>query len=602
VKFLKKRQIVLACILVLGASLIVPTNEATGEVKQFSSYRQLEEFLKTRLASEPEYYTTWSGGLYAPALSLSAYETSTKSTGDFKFVIGGETNDGQQSVENSLKYSTTNVQVEEVDEPDIVKTDGNYIYVVSGNTVYILKAYPIEHTTLLSKIREDGSPLELFVVDNRLAILGSSFVKIYDISDKREPTLIRSIKYNGKYFTARLVGKHVYLVARAGSISYRYRWDTYDVFPGVRYEARRVEKLYISLPKITVDTWVKPIKANEILYFDVKDRSYGFTLLMSIDLEELKVKSRAYLAGSTQTLYMSPKNLYLTYSKNSKETFVYKITLNKGEIGHEKWAKIPGRVLNQFSMDEYRGYFRIATTTGRYGSNNVYVLDENMKVIGKLESLAPGERIYSARFVGDRGYLVTFRKVDPLFVIDLSNPTKPRVLGKLKIPGYSNYLHPYDKTHLIGIGKDTIIDSEWGSFAWFQGVKVALFDVSDPEYPQEISKYVVGERGTDSQALHDHRAFLFIKDRNLLVIPMSLVDDETTVGESGWQGAYVFYISPENGIELKGKITHGDNWSSGEYSVRRSLYIDNALYTISNRLVKVNDLVDLELLKEIQLE
>ena len=601
---MKKKYVVLAFVLVLGASLVVPANEATGEVKQFSSYNELEEFLKTRLTSEPKYkyYTTWSSGLYAPASSLEVYGTSIETGGDFQFVIGGESNDGQRSTESSPKYSTTNVQVKKVDEPDIVKTDGNYIYVASGSTVYILRAYPIEYTALLSKIREEGSPLELFVVDNRLAVLGSSFVKIYDISDKREPTLIRSIKYNGKYFTARLVGRHIYLVARAGSVSCRYKWEIRPIFLGIEREVRRVEKLSIELPKITVDTWVKPIKANEIRYFDVEDRSYGFTLLMSIDLEELKVKSRAYLAGSTQTLYMSPKNLYLTYSKNSKETFVYKITLNKGEIGHEKWAKIPGRVLNQFSMDEYRGYFRIATTTGWYGSNNVYVLDEDMKVIGKLEGLAPGERIYSARFMGDRGYLVTFRKVDPLFVIDLSNPTKPRVLGKLKIPGYSNYLHPYDKTHLIGIGKDTIIDSEWGSFAWFQGVKVALFDVSDPEYPQEISKYVVGERGTDSQALHDHRAFLFIKDRNLLVIPISLVDDELTSEGSSWQGAYVFHVSPENGIELKGKITHGDNWSSGEYSVRRSLYIDNALYTISNRLVKVNDLVDLELIKEIQLE
>jgi uncharacterized secreted protein with C-terminal beta-propeller domain len=273
-------------------------------------------------------------------------------------------------------------------------------------------------------------------------------------------------------------------------------------------------------------------------------------------------------------------------------------------------------------MDEYRGYFRIATTTGHVSrngdstaQNRVYVLDEDLNIVGRLEGLAPGEQIYSARFMGGRAYLVTFKKVDPLFVIDLTDPTNPRTLGELEIPGYSDYLHPYDETHVIGIGKDAV---DMGSFAWYQGVKIALFDVSDPENPREISSYVIGDRGTNSYALDDHRAFLFSRSKNLLVIPISLaeINEEQypdgvppyAYGEHTWDGAYVFNISTEGGLALKGRITHSDGnvqpcwgWYDSPNSVKRSLYIENVLYTISDGMVKMNNLADLSDEGEIRL-
>jgi uncharacterized secreted protein with C-terminal beta-propeller domain len=189
---------------------------------------------------------------------------------------------------------------------------------------------------------------------------------------------------------------------------------------------------------------------------------------------------------------------------------------------------------------------------------------------------------------------VTFKKVDPLFVIDLQDPSNPKVLGELEIPGYSDYLHPYDENHIIGVGKDA---EDAGSFAWYQGVKIALFDVSDPENPMEISKYVIGARGTDSEALRDHRAFLFSRSKNLLVIPVSLVESESWgYGGYDWQGAYVFNISLDNGIVFRGGIDHSDS------SVSRSLYIDNVLYTISDGLVKMNNLADLSEINEVELQ
>ncbi|MEM0475873.1 MAG: beta-propeller domain-containing protein, partial [Candidatus Norongarragalinales archaeon] len=279
-------------------------------------------------------------------------------------------------------------------------------------------------------------------------------------------------------------------------------------------------------------------------------------------------------------------------------------------------GEVPGYVLNQFSMDEdAAGFFRIATTQGQSSrmqtttSSNVFVLDDALRVTGRLTGIAPGESIYSARFMGKRLYLVTFKKVDPFFVIDLSDARNPKILGKLKIPGYSDYLHPYDDNHVIGLGKSAVpAEESEGDFAWYQGVKLSLFDVSDLANPKEVAKFEIGDRGTDSFALHDHKAFLFSKTKNLLVIPVLLAEiDERkyplgvpphTYGDYVFQGAYVFSVSPESGFVLRGRVTHADAdelLKSGEYyysqaQVKRSLYMDNYLYTVSDEFVKANDL------------
>jgi uncharacterized secreted protein with C-terminal beta-propeller domain len=261
----------------------------------------------------------------------------------------------------------------------------------------------------------------------------------------------------------------------------------------------------------------------------------------------------------------------------------------------------------------------VATTThGEKPLNNVYVLNMALNITGSLEGLAPGETIYSARFMGERCYLVTFRNIDPLFVIDLSNPDAPKVLGELKITGYSSYLHPYDETHIIGIGKETVAERE--DFAWYQGVKISLFDVSDISNPREISKYEIGDRGTDSPVLWDHKAFLFDKERNLLVIPVLETKINATqypegvpswaYGQPVWQGAYVFDISIDNGLQLRGKITHVENITDPEqgyyyfyspFAVERSLYIDDVLYTISQAKIKMNSLENLDYINEVEL-
>jgi len=312
--------------------------------------------------------------------------------------------------------------------------------------------------------------------------------------------------------------------------------------------------------------------------------------------------------------------------ETSEKTAIHRIHIEDGTIKYEASGQVPGHVLNQFSMDEHNGYFRIATTTGEVwgwgqstSKNHVYILDMNLNITGRLEDLAHGEKIYSARFMGDRGYLVTFKKIDPLFMLDLSDPHEPRVLGQLKITGYSDYLHPYDETHIIGVGKETV-EAEEGNFAWYQGLKISLFDVSDVEAPKEVAKYEIGDRGTDSPILRDHKAFLFDKSKNLLVIPVTVAEIDpakypggvspNAYGDFVWDGAYVFRISLEEGLVFRGGVTHLDSeaellksgyWYYSPYSVKRSLYIGDVLYTISDRKIKMNSLLDLSEINELNL-
>ncbi|MDH5449353.1 MAG: beta-propeller domain-containing protein [Candidatus Bathyarchaeota archaeon] len=551
-------------------------------LKKFSSYEEMKVFVKARLRDR---YS------YSPTFLLSARsgtESYTKST--------------------VPDYSATNIQVEGVDEADIVKTDGKYIYFISSQNVIILRAYPPEEAEILSQIRFNATIKGAFINGNKLAVFeqgSETLVRIYDVSDKENPTSKRVVSVNGSYFNSRMIGDYVYAV----------------ITQSIYYKGE------ISLPIICSNNYVETVDASEIYYSDIPDYSYGFTTIVSVNMQndEEEPTYKTFLLGQTSEMYVSLHNIYITFPQNGN-TLIYRFHIEGSAIESAANGGVQGHILNQFSMDEHNGYFRIATTTGQIARtfeaatslNHVYVLDMDMNLVGGLEGLAPGEKIYSARFMGDRCYLVTFQKIDPLFVIDLEDPFYPNVLGELKITGYSDYLHPYDENHIIGIGKETI-EAETGDFAWFQGVKISLFDVSNVENPMEISKYEIGDRGTDSPVLRDHKAFLFDKTRSLLVIPVLVaeINEENypngvppnRSGSYVWQGAYVFNVTSEQGLMFRGGITHleDDNYllshyySQSHYSIQRSLYIENVLYTISNRKIKLNLLSDLSLVNEIEL-
>ncbi len=589
------------------------------ELNSFSSCTELESFLEAHSTSN--HYGYYGVDMVMMEASAPAPMAGSAQRGD----------DGGAS-----DYSGTNVQVAGVDEADIVKSDGRYLYVLTGDELVIVDAYPARTAEKLSSIDTDFYASEMFVNGDKLVIFGTgdyyeTRVLIYDISDREDPELEESLTVDGYYVDSRMIGNYVYLIANEPA--YYYAEDDLEI------------------PAVTRDGEIEGERGcGTVYYFEDMPEYHTFTNIVSIDLDDNDVSSEVYLTGSAENIYMSSDNIYMVYTsygyypdiayeaaeiaigmpvprEYEEKTIIHKLAAHEGDIIYMGEGEVPGHVLNQFSMDEHDGHFRIATTVGNVArfadqassTNNVYVLDEDMEVVGELEDLAPGEKIYSARFMGQRCYLVTFRKVDPLFVIDLADPENPEVLGKLKIPGYSDYLHPYGEDYLIGLGKDAI-PAEEGDFSWYQGVKLSLFDVSDFENPKEISVVTIGDRGTESYALHDHKAFLFSEEKNLLVIPILLAEvDESryagrvepnTHGDYVYQGAYVFSVDPEDGFELTGRITHLDDdkellksgyYFDSAYSVKRSLYMDDVLYTISDEKVLMNRLGDLKQVNEVAL-
>ncbi|MGD2066872.1 MAG: beta-propeller domain-containing protein [Candidatus Bathyarchaeota archaeon] len=594
-----------------------PTEQPVfSELKKFDSFSELETFVNDNTEK---------------AGTVNYFETRTWDVATFG---GGEED-----------YSTTNIQVAGVDEADIVKSDGEYLYVVSEPYVYILKAYPAEQAEVVSKIECNVTyGAQIYVNDDKLVVLTNSYpyptwgwgvdtfapdsygqetaVKVYDIADRSNPVLSRTVKVNGTLLGSRMIGDYVYVVANQ-IITYP-RSNGTDVF------------MEVVLPTISGNHTMQ-IEPTEIFYIDVPDVSYQLTTIIAVNVmnDAQEPTYEPFLTGYSTDMYVSLNNMYLVAPNTNwyffieegsdepkQETLIYRIELNEEQVNVLSEGTVPGTVLNQFSMDEHNGHFRIATTTNVWWSsqnstNQLYVLDMNLDVVGKLEDLGEGETIYSARFMGDRGYIVTFRKIDPFFVLDLADPTAPTVLGELKITGYSDYLHPYDENHILGIGKETEL-SEEGDFSWYQGVKMLLFDVSDVSNPREVANYSIGDRGTTSPILDDHKALLFDESRNLLVIPVLVAELDPSEypgevpdwahGDYVWQGACVFDISPD-GILYRGGITHVPDgtdlkngyWSYNEYFVERALYIEGVLYTVSGNIVKMNDLGSLDLLNEIEL-
>ena len=273
------------------------------------------------------------------------------------------------------------------------------------------------------------------------------------------------------------------------------------------------------------------------------------------------------------------------------------------------YTSVDGRVLNQFSLGEYEKVLRIATNTGWSGAtdtnsmNHVFCLSSQngkLEVIGSLKNLAPGEEIYAARFIGPRGYLVTFVNIDPLFTLDLSDPTAPEVAGELKIPGYSGYIHPYGDKYLLCIGKDAVDDN---GFAWYQGIQLTILDISDFSNPVLLHKEIIGDRGTNSEALFTHKAFTFWETTGLLAVPIALYEHQSppvypyTFGDFTFSGLYVYRVGTEDGFEFMGRIsTIPDPYAGGYYYSpwTRGIFIGNNVYAVTPDSVNAARIDDIQ--------
>ena len=415
-------------------------------------------------------------------------------------------------LDGSDSYSTTNVQVSGVDEADVVKTNGEYICTVSGNCVTIIDPHPPDDMSVVAVLDEPDilgfHPDEerlyvrgLFLWDDKLVVLCNVYeyeevystrdevsvvqpvvnchravVSVFNVKDASSPSLDYSIGVSGYYLASRMIDGTVYIVAQSRI-----------------YEVEDVPLL----PRVWTHDDATDFDVEKVYYDQETQCTDAYVNVMAIDVEDGRHKEIAVITGYASTVYMSQNALYLTYRKwvgellpaidetapevvNTMRTTIHKIVVDGLRMNAIATGNVHGWLLNQFSMDERGGMLRVATTTSWIEpQNSVFVLDSDLAVLGSLEGLAPTERIFAARFMGDTLYLVTFRQIDPLFVIDLSDPYYPEVLGELKIPGFSSYLHPIGDEHVLGIG------SQDGQ------VKLSLFDVSDPGDTVEQDVYIV---------------------------------------------------------------------------------------------------------------
>ncbi|MBT2583489.1 beta-propeller domain-containing protein [Planococcus sp. ISL-109] len=553
-----------------------------------------------------------------------------------------EAEDGASGESNGMgggEHSTTNSQVAGIDEGDVVKTDGDYLYSISESRVVVSDVRNPENMKVTAVVEFDREtyPQELFLSGETLVVMSSRYsimeaedgagmdsfmpysgitvVSLYDVTAPGTPELVREFGNEGSFNSARLAGSTLYYVS--------------NVFPDYWVlEEQPDTELRPRLFDSQSDEKLMPMPYEDLTILPgTMEGSYSVITAISLDEPETnEVSTKGFLGGS-ESMYMNEEHLYLTASvyqaaengfedsimwvPQQADTEIFKFDLDGISVDFLASARVPGALLNQFSMDEYEGYFRLATTEGvmwaptSVPKNHLYVLDGNLEQVGAVEDLAPSERIYSVRFIGDKAYMVTFRETDPLFVIDVSDPVAPSVLGELKIPGFSNYLHPLGDHHLIGFGYETKTEPVKGGEPRIVtgGMKISLFDVSDLSNPKEADTEIIGGPGTYSALQYDHRALFRYDQQSLFGFPVSVyTGDGTNYIEFQAEGALLYSITTD-GIEQVADLTKPaeqpyEDWST---SIQRLAYAKDTLFTIANNEVASYRLSDFEPLGAVRL-
>ena len=572
--------------------------------------------------------------------------------------MGDVQNSSVPTSSSNNEYSRTNVQVENVDEADIIKTDGEYIYSLSEDKVVITNVKNPQELKIESTIESqtDFVPVDLILNNDKLIVILESSgtrVEIYDITDKENPMLEKDFEINKTYYTSRVVNNNAYII--------------YQGYVETNSQEKKIERNYEE------DSISKEIELENVHY--LTDYKSNYTTIVSninLNAEDPTIENDMYLFNISNA-YVSEKGIYLLkqgygtdekestwdkikcifglkgvlgyednyyYNNYTTKTTIYKFDIaNDGKLKYNNKAETEGVTLNQYSLDEKDGHLRVALYTSSKGTK-IVIFDEKLNQIGETDYIEKNEQMYSSRFMGDKAYLVTYRNTDPLFVIDLSDETNPKVLGKLKISGYSTYLHPYDENHIIGIGMETETKTYRNSqgrvtstSTVVTGMKVALFDVSNVKNPKLISKQLIGDERTTSAILTNPKALLFSKEKQLLAIPVNNIAHDINITEDEnidtmirsysrvykdsilSEGYLVYNINLEDGITEKGLIEHDEtdyyrlnDYTYGAYNYRyanlliRGLYIGDNLYTVSRDEIKVNKLQDLEEINKLKIK
>ncbi|MGN0343066.1 MAG: beta-propeller domain-containing protein [Roseburia sp.] len=494
-------------------------------------------------------------------------------------------------------YSTTNLQTEGVDEGDLMKTDGHYIYRIIGEEgrLVITDVSGKEPKEVASfcpaGLQEDDLLKELYVADDRLVVIAQrrdtslqtdaaeigedvAMVDVYyvdsqcetvmvtlDISDPASPTEIGVYQQDGSYFTSRRVESVMYLFTENYNLDINAgnSGDVTEILPKVQGEKIACDDIYLA-----------------------EYCSKGL-VMSSVDLAapEQTVDSKMILDYGAQ-IYVGETTAYL-YKYNYDQgvyTDIAAFTLKDGIIMPVNAYSVPGDVLDTFAINEKDGYLRVLTTDYSAGDeveNALYILDSDMKLCGSLTGIAPGEQIYAARFIGDMGYFVTYENTDPLFSVDLSDPENPVLVGELSVTGFSDYLHPWDEEHLLGIGYET--DPDTGNRL---GLKLSMFNISDPANVYEEAKCVLKDTDSGvvlgSPALDDYKSVLVSSEKN--IIGLMLLDYS-----QGNAGVYTVFTY-ENGAfscmderELS-EGAYQRNLYGAYWNTCRSLYVGDRIYVM----------------------
>lgn len=553
----------------------------------------------------------------------------------------------------ALSASETNNQVAGVDEADMVKHDGAYVYVLSQGALRIIEAL---QPRAVSTTYLGGQPKQLLVSGDRLVTLvalGGSHaerctyaydcdvhgdgsrteVKVFDIRDRARPKVVRTFTLSGSLIAARRIEQTVHIVAADNDEPDPETTTYIDHLPVCRNKqnAERVRARFEQLKRQNEDR-IRTAKlkfpaiqegSSTRTLCDVYKTPHGdgraFTSIVSFDMtadDETPIAAvmqskPGVVFASESGLYMAirhlPQDARRSRSAESERSYVHKFRIgaSMADTRYEGVGIVPGHVLNQFSMDAWQGYLRVATSQGRVPDpaveSSVSILAStdkgNLVRVGAVSHLAPSEDIRAVRFDEERAYVVTFKKTDPLFVLDLHDAASPKVLGELKIPGFSTYMHRIDERHLLSIGFDA---NDHGNFAYFDGLLLQLFDVTDPLVPVLLHKEKLGTRGSSSEAATDHLAFNYFRDKHLLAIPATLCaggGDGRNGTEVSFSGLLVYDVTVDGGFRKLGGIDHARTgarcsawWSRGASHVKRSIVLDDLVYSIAPDRVKVQRL------------
>ena len=602
---IRKLAVSAACVLL--AVLLIPvvydritvppdTSTVNGKLYTFSNTGEIRNLLRNlNRNSSPGSYN--SPFLFTEDADMAAAQTAEAPAAfeSREAVTSGMSNSSSSSADtgtsgNTEDHSSTYLQVEGVDEADIVKTDGSYIYYVTRNAevqIYSASEGKTEKLSTIGHGSVDNYIHDIYLMDDLLVTVGvvydagesSSAVVTYDISNRIEPEQISIFRQSGEIVSSRMVGNYVYLVTSE------------YVYKGGR-----------ELPMITKNGNYETMDAADICAVP-EPQSPSYVTLSSVDVSagsSMECKSKAIL-GASEEIYCSNKNLYTTASeydqkKNRYSTRVVKASLNGSKVGFEATGTVDGTINDQFSMDEKEGYFRIATTTRRDGIevNNLFVLDQNMKETGSVTGFARNESIRAVRYIGDMAYVITFEQVDPLFIIDLSDPSDPKIKGEVQIDGFSSLLVPAAENRLLGIGYLTK-DNGYGG-VYTDGLKLALFDISNPSHPEVLDSREF--EGMHSPAQEDHRALTVNQEKKYYAIPYGeynsrigiiTSDDVLTDAEQDPSSMSAEPVKPEytGGVLVFGAEdsinVFDDHNLTEEKSLQRSVYIDDWIYALDEK-------------------